>query len=217
MNKVLKILLDRRYRLFQPLRTRRHQLFLRVMRPGSNSTILDVGGTPGWWNQHNYQGKVVLANIQDRTHYPNLSSNFEYVQADGRRLLFQDKNFDIVFSNSVIEHVGTWVDQVSFAQEIRRVGKTYWIQTPSRSFPFEPHFNCPLFQYLPLSIRLIIAKDWPLSWPKRYGQDAQEFARSTRLLNAGQLRDLFPDGKLYRERFVGLTKSIVVWKVGEHV
>ncbi len=83
---------------------------------------------------------------------PNLDS----VKGDGRKLEFDDSEFDIVFSNSVIEHVGSFEDQKKICEEILRVGKKFWVQTPSKSFFFEPHFLFPFFHWFPISIRKII-------------------------------------------------------------
>ena len=60
-----------------------------------------------------------------------------------------DGAFDVVFSNSVIEHVETYENQRRMAAEIRRVGRRYFVQTPNRHFPLEPHFLVPGFQLLP--------------------------------------------------------------------
>jgi hypothetical protein len=224
MNDVIDKLLDIRYRVCGPFRRRRHKLFLQCMRPRQHSVILDIGGMPNWWIQNNYQGKVLLGNISignmhDPAYcsYRNLPPNIGYVQLDGRHIPFRDKSFDIVFSNSVIEHVGEWKDQKELADEVARVGISYWIQTPYRHFPIEPHFNFIFFQYFPLSIRLVIAKYWPFSWAKRYGHDPKERVRSIRLLTIRELRALFPTGRVYRERAFGFTKSIVSFSVSDNV
>ncbi|WP_255695553.1 methyltransferase domain-containing protein [Rhodohalobacter sp. 614A] len=66
--------------------------------------------------------------------FPNsgaIGKQFQYVQGDALDMhMFEDKSFDVVFSNSVIEHVGSFENQRRFADEVRRVGKAYWVQTP---------------------------------------------------------------------------------------
>ena len=65
---------------------------------------------------------------------------------DGCALKFPDKSYDIAFSNSVIEHVGSWERQQAFAKDIRRVGKAIWVQTPARECLIEPHYLAPFLQ-----------------------------------------------------------------------
>jgi ubiquinone/menaquinone biosynthesis C-methylase UbiE len=73
-------------------------------------------------------------------------SNFTAFVGDGRSMpQFEDHQFDIVFSNSTIEHVGSIDDQRAMAREIVRVGRKYYVQTPNRYFPIEPHFVFPFF------------------------------------------------------------------------
>lgn len=61
-----------------------------------------------------------------------LQPNQTTVVGDGTRLAFEDQSFDLVYSNSVIEHLGTWEKQQAFAAEARRVGRGYWIPTPGQ-------------------------------------------------------------------------------------
>jgi Methyltransferase domain len=66
--------------------------------------------------------------------------NFRILVGDGCKLNIPDESYDIAHSNSVIEHVGSWERQKQFASEIRRVGKSFWVQTPAREFFIEPHY-----------------------------------------------------------------------------
>ena len=99
----------------------------------------------------------------------------------------------------MIEHVGGYTDQQRMAGEIRRVGRRYFVQTPNRYFPIEPHFLFPGFQFLPESARRRL---WRLGMP-RTPYEAIE------LLDAAELRELFPDAVILRERAAGLTKSLI--------
>jgi len=142
------------------------------------------------------------------------TTRFAYVRGDGRRLLFKDKEFDIAFSNSVIEHVGSFADQRLFADEIRRVGKSYWVQTPHKWFFVEPHLVALFIHYFPrrLQRRLIrYFTAWGLATKPSQDQ-VDEFLNSTRLLTEAEAKSLFPDGTIYREKFLFFTKSFVVYK-----
>jgi SAM-dependent methyltransferase len=67
----------------------------------------------------------------------------------GQPLPFRDQEFDIVFSNAVVEHAGSRAGQAAFVEELCRVGKRYFITTPNRWFPFETHTGLPLVHWLP--------------------------------------------------------------------
>lgn len=195
------------------LRLKRMHEFLRILKPSKQETILDVGGYPELWVHFGYTGKIVFLNLEDPKTYREIPPNCEYVQGNGCCLNFPDQSFDIVFSNSVIEHVGDYEDQKAFANGTSRVGKRYWIQTPNKNFPVEPHFNFPLFQFFPKRMRERIALFWPFSFPKRYRLDLKDFIRDTELLTIEKMQALYPDGKLWKERFFGFVKSIVVYRL----
>ena len=116
-----------------------------------------------------------------------------------------------MFSNSVIEHVGTFARQKSFANESRRVGKALWIQTPARSFFIEPHFLTPFIHFFPQPVQSRLVRNFTL-WgvlarPTR--EEAKQFLSEIRLLSKSEIELLFPDCDIVRERVVGLTKSFI--------
>jgi hypothetical protein len=106
-----------------------------------------------------------------------------------------------------LEHVS---DPQTAAAEIRRVGRRYFVQTPDRGFPFEPHFLAPFIHYLPRPLRLWAAPLTPWALITRPGPGgARAFVDGIRLMSAREFRALFPGGTLVRERFAGLSKSLV--------
>src|SRR5262249_17986733 len=136
------------------------------------------------------------------------------VEGDARDLSrWPDKSFDVVFSNSVIEHVGELADQEQMAQEIRRVSQRYFVQTPNRYFPIEPHFHVPGFQLMPLSVRASLLQRFNLGWVARRPDAlaARTMVESVRLLDERTLRKLFPEAHIYSERLLGWTKSFVAY------
>ncbi len=126
--------------------------------------------------------------------------------------MFSDKSVDIVFSNSVIEHVGGFEKQKKMAEEIRRIGKKYWVQTPYKHFPIEMHFLFPLFQYFPRKFQEFIVQHWPLSFAKMYGLDPIYELDHLRLVSISEMKEMFPDSIILKERFLGLTKSLIAYK-----
>jgi hypothetical protein len=198
------------------LRKKRFALFEALVRGlGRPLTILDLGGTQLFWEtmgvEESEDIRVVLLNLtRTETSY----ANFISVVGDATDLSeFGDKQFDIVFSNSVIEHVGGYEQQCRMAREIQRVGRSYFVQTPNRYFPIEPHFLFPFFQFLPLWLKVYLVRHLDLGWYGRRIKNRDEAMRtvtSIRLLTSGELRAMFPEAAIVRERFLGLTKSFVV-------
>ncbi|HEV2448400.1 MAG TPA: methyltransferase domain-containing protein, partial [Candidatus Sulfopaludibacter sp.] len=136
---------------------------------------------------------------------------------DGRALPFRDGAFDVVFSNSVIEHVGDGESQRRFAREVARVGRGYWVQTPNRWFPVEQHLFTPLVHWLPRRWQRAIVPRCNL-WcllvrvtPDRRRFYIEHYLSDVRLLSAGEVRDLFPGASVIRERVCGWTKSLVAY------
>lgn len=170
-------------------------------------TIVDFGGTPAIWLSLGYT-KVVLLNIDEQSVPPGFVS----VKGDARRTDFADQAFEVAFSNSTIEHVGTWEDQQAFAKELCRVGKYIYCQTPARAFFFEPHYFTPFVHWFPGLLR----RYWFVRYFTYYGirwkpskAQVNDFQSHLRLLNYREMRVLFPNCRIHRERFIGMTKSYV--------
>jgi hypothetical protein len=128
--------------------------------------------------------------------------------------MIRDKEFDIVFSNSVIEHLFTRENQAKMAKEIRRIGKNYFVQTPNLHFPLEAHWRFPFFQFLPFGVRVYLTQHFNLGrFPKVKDKElARKRVAEIRLLSKKQMKRLFPDGECYNEKFLYLTKSITMYK-----
>jgi hypothetical protein len=199
------------------MRRRRFDFFLslldHVKRPAG---ILDVGGTQGFWESMGRGNlgdlHVTLLNLEAQ---PVSGSNFESVAGDARDLSrYADGSFDVVFSNSVIEHLGPgFADQQLMANEIRRVAQRYFVQTPNRHFPIEPHFLTPGFQFLPVPTRVWAATHFNLGWYKKFADRdaARREVESISLLTEREMHRLFPGALIYKEKFLGLTKSFVAY------
>jgi len=175
--------------------------------------ILDVGGTVGFWQNMGALDEGLAVTLLNRRAPPNdLPRGFSAIQCDARDMReIADRTFDLVLSSSVIEHVGTFDDQRRMADEIRRVGKQYIVQTPNRYFPIEPHFLLPLFQFYPQVLQVELTRRFALGWYARIDdlEQARAHVAAHRLLDARELRALFPEAVLHRERVAGLTKSFI--------
>jgi hypothetical protein len=115
----------------------------------------------------------------------------------------------------VIEHVGTRADQQRFADEVRRVGRSYWIQTPNRRFPVELHLMLPLIHYFPKGLQRAIVTRFTVWQYLVRPHEAERasyvnhFLSDLNLLDAHALQLLFPNATILRERMAGLSKSLV--------
>jgi hypothetical protein len=189
-------------------RRKRMDMLVSKLRIHGSEQILDVGGTSAFWSGTGYEANVTLLNIKEQDQI----LPFKWVVGDACDLSrYGDGEWDVVVSNSVIEHVGDYSRQQVMASEVRRVANRYWVQAPYMHFPIEPHFLFPLFQYLPTRTKHVVARHWPISYPKMSGNDPVEVADTTRLLNKKEWRSLWPDGELAVERFAGLTKSLIAF------
>jgi len=124
--------------------------FIRLFELTGQSQIVDVGGTLFNWSLIPIKPNLLIVNLHPPTEKMKLN-NVTWIVADGRALPFPDQSVDIVYSNSVIEHLSNWENQQRFAAEVRRVGKRYYVQTPNRHFWIEPHLLTPLIHFLPKS------------------------------------------------------------------
>lgn len=196
----------------QPFRNRRRRLFEEVVHPTPETTILDVGGSPWFWTGFGILGTITVLNPDDlsaevKAKYPA----FVCVRGDGCALSYPTASFDVGFSSSAIEHVGTFERQRLFAAEIRRVANTIWVQTPAREFPIEPHFMAPFIHYLPRWLQRRTIRYGTLLGLLNKPSPAQieDLLNEIRLLSFREMQELFPDCEIYREKFLGITKSYV--------
>jgi hypothetical protein len=178
-------------------------------------TILDIGGWQAFWEVVGFSDtphKIILLN----THNVNIRhNNFVSIIGDARKLdTFTDNSFDVVFSNSVIEHLGTYQDQQRMANEVRRVGKKYFIQTPSFFFPIEPHFLFPFYHWLPSALRVSLIRKFSLGFISRAPskEQAVQTLSEYRLLKKSEMKALFPDAIIHSEKLLGFTKSYMAIK-----
>lgn len=200
-------------------RQRRFATFLelteRATVSGRPLRILDIGGTRSYWDALAplWQGRdweITTVNLGDEA------------QDDGPFRIrpgnacampeFADNAFDLVHSNSVIEHVGQWPQMAAMAGEVRRLAPHYYLQTPNLWFPIEPHYRSLFFALYPEASRArkLMKRRYGFRGPYASFADAIADVQTVNLLDARGLTTLFPDGKLVRETFFGFTKSLTV-------
>jgi len=198
------------------LRRRRLRPFAKFLEESRGARrILDVGGTQDFWQSVTCvwgggRSIVLLNTLEEKVSMPGVS----FVKGDAKDLSqFKSKEFDVVFSNSMLEHLETYANQRLAASEMRRVGKKYFVQTPNYWFPIEPHFMFPFFHFLSGGIRCFLVKHFALGWYPRIGEEknAREAIRRIRLLKEHEMRRLFPEAVIRKEKILFLTKSIIAY------
>ena len=166
-------------------------------------TILDVGGEHYTWPIIGRSEGITIINI----FAPQDTEGFNYVIGSGCEMPFVDKSFDLAFSNSAIEHVGSEENQFKFAREMMRVGKKVYCQTPSRLFPIDPHLTAPFLHWLPVAwlkpkvLRYLTLNGW---------LSGKEYEYDVTWISKRKLREMFPGCKIKTERFLLMPKSFVV-------
>lgn len=200
-------------------RNRRFERFKSLYRPekGKKSRILDIGGTVEYWLQHGESlGQDIEVEVLNL--YPQEPSGLVKKSHEGDAVdlsQFANQEFDLVYSNSVIEHITESSQQKLMAEEVARVGRCFWVQTPNYFFPFEPHFLFPCFQFLPRGAQLGLVQKFRLGWTQKAEsrEEAEVLVDSVRLLRPKEMAAFFPEAKLEMESFLGLPKSIVAYRM----
>ena len=191
----------------------RNEEFKRRFPDLAEMRVLDLGGTADFWRTTGLRAtSVTLVNL-DHFEAPG-ESWIEFVQGDACAGGFG--KYDLVFSNSLLEHLGGHARRQQFADVIRESAPAWWVQTPYRYFPIEPHWVFPWFQFLPFRVRRMITEHW------RYGHqpagltadEAAELVASVELISATEMRAYFPSSEIWFERFGGLPKSLVAIENG---
>jgi hypothetical protein len=198
------------------VRRRRMQGLMRALEIKPGTRVLDLGGSPSIWENVPVPLVITILNLPggipsnevDSLNAGTSIHTFHYIEGDACDVhQFPDRSFDIAFSNSVIEHVGPREKQEAFAREAIRLGKSYWVQTPSAWFPIEAHTGMPFYWFYPERFRAWLLrrsrKKLPAWWT--------EYIAGTRVLSRRTIAELFPNARIRVEFFFGLPKSYVAY------
>ena len=173
--------------------------------------VLDLGGTADSWLQGAMRpAEVVLLNVR-----PSADASVSWLRAlQGDACspprTVRDEHFDLVYSNSVIDQVGGHERRIRFAETVHSLAPRHWVQTAYRYFPLDAYYLLPGFASLPLASRGALARRWPLGPSSNPDyRSALAGALGIELLTVTHMRHYFPGSALLRERFLGMTKSLI--------
>jgi SAM-dependent methyltransferase len=198
-------------------RRKRGRLFVATLPNFTSLKVLDVGGSRHFWEKQDpaiVPSNLTLVNIKNdgqAKSYSGTMRHMEVIVYDGQTLPFDDKSFDVIVCNSVIEHVPPQ-QRARVVQEILRVAKFYFIQTPAFVFPIEPHFFCPGLHWLPRSVgrRAVRLSPWRImSRPSE--QHIKKYFEEIQILRRAELIGYAPNSKIFIERFLGIPKSYTIY------
>ncbi len=197
--------------LLRPLstysRNKRAKLFIEKMKPKEKMKILDIGGQPQIWDHVKIPLQITCLNLpgiattDHKTHHEII-----YVEGDGCSMPeFQSGHFDLVFSNSVIEHVGNYKKRKMFADEVIRLSKCYWIQTPYKYYPIEAHCGMPFWWLYPKFMRSFFIARWRKMLPAW-----TEMVENTEVVSTTEMKKLFPKANIEKEWLI-FPKSLIAF------
>jgi SAM-dependent methyltransferase len=192
-------------------RRRKFALFMETMAPTAETRVLDIGvddfafgdlsrnesscRTLNFFeDMYPWRDQITALGLHEGGRFRESYPDVHYVRGDALELPFEDRSFDVVFSNAVIEHVGGADEQRRFVAEALRVAPRAFVTTPNRWFPIEVHTRLPLVHWLPDTIS-----------HRAYDLVRKPWAKRNRLLGPGAFRDLFA-GEV---RIVNLGLSLV--------
>jgi len=194
----------------QKSRERKYQLFIQQLNPKPDEIIVNIGAGNGLFLEsiYNRRDKIIALDIEIvmlhdlKRKYPEV----QCIVADAKALPFKNKSVNILFSNAVIEHVGSISYQHKFAEEIQRVSEKYFVTCPNKYFPFEFHYRLPFYQFIPKSVQKWLFDKFHIGlWYENKWEDIN-------LLSARQLKKYFPGTTIVKQRVTLCAETLICYK-----
>ena len=181
-------------------------------------SVIDLGGRVDTWRNAPVRPKRVhVVNLEPPPAEIPDWAEVNHGDACALPERIASRRYDLVFSNSVIEHVGGHDRRQAFADAVHQMADAYWVQTPYRYFPVEPHWIAPGAQFMPVGTRAEMARRWPLSHRRGLSrEDALRVVLRVELLDRTQMRYYFPDSVMRAEKLFGIPKSLIAYRTGRN-
>jgi hypothetical protein len=191
------------------LRKRRWELFRKQFPDIEQMHVLDLGGVTVHWKK--FPIKPLSVTVVNLLPQDSVADSITAIQGDVCNEIpeLRGKSFDLVYSNSLIEHVGGHARRADFAANVNKFAPHHWVQTPYRYFPIEPHWLFPGLQFLPQAMRAKAIRHWPLSPSKPTRESALAEVLEIELLSRAEMKYYFDQSRILSERVLGITKSLI--------
>jgi hypothetical protein len=195
-------------------RARRWDWLMRAFPDIERMSVIDLGGTAEAWQRAPVRpARVHIVNLEKPPPDPPGWLRADHADACELPAEILDGGYDLVVSNSVLEHVGGHARRRMFADAVHRLADRHWVQTPYRYFPVEPHWVCPGMQFLPAAAKVAVARHWPLvHTPPADRAEALRAVLDVELVGRTEMRAYFPNSRIVAEKVAGLTKSLIAVK-----
>jgi hypothetical protein len=196
----------------------KYREFISLFKPSHDSTILDVGVADKEYSpfdnylekQYPYPHRITALSIYPLGEFKKRYSRVKTVTYEGGKFPFKDKEFSIVFSNAVIEHVGGCSEQIAFIREMNRCAFSFYFTTPAREFPLEMHTNYPFIHWLPQKTRDRFLESHGKSWATGNYMNLLRKKDIVDLLKKAHVKEF----KIFTHRFGPFPLHYAVWGHG---
>jgi hypothetical protein len=161
-------------KLMRLARERMYGLFVSELEPDPSTRILDFGVSDQENDEANmlerlypYPERITCAGLGQGWAVTSAYPGITYVRvAAGEPMPFDDKSFDVICSNAVMEHMGGAEGRQFFLREALRVARRAFITVPNRWFPLEHHTGIPLVHFSPYLFRLLLRRTSLAYWSR---------------------------------------------------
>lgn len=188
--------------------------FENVFGVNSDLNVLDVGVTPDtslvesnfFEKLYPYKSKITGVSVENIDVLKKIYPEANFITIGKGKLPFENSQFDVAFSSAVIEHVGDYIDQKNFIQEIVRVSKKFFFTTPNRWYPVEFHTMLPLIHWLPRRLHQ--------RFLKAFGYGFLSKTENLNLLTVNKIKKMMPASCEYyicKVKFLGLCSNLIVY------
>jgi ubiquinone/menaquinone biosynthesis C-methylase UbiE len=191
-------------------RKKRYQKICQLVGLKPEDKILNVGCGEGLsFEAFNQKNKIIGL---DTFAKPRIfQKNFSYLQGDAADLgPFKNKEFDLVISIGVLEHIFPFKKLKKVAAEIQRVGKNYAVVIPHFYTPLEPHYQLPFWQLYPKKIKSFLTRHFSIGYIKKNSRG--KFTKLNYFKKEKWL-SLFPGSKIITHNHIlgGLIKNYILF------